>query len=97
MFRSVQAGRRARSELLQADRRNRLLELKNYESLLEERTTMSGLYVQIKSWQLREDRLENQFRVKIIRERESRCGFGEDEACDLFYQGWLPTDTIATH
>jgi hypothetical protein len=96
MFRSVQAGRRARSELLQADRRNRLLELKNYESLLEERTTMSGLYVQIKSWQLREDRLENQFRVKIIRERESRCGFGEDEACDLFYQGWLPTDTIAT-
>jgi hypothetical protein len=93
-FRDVQAGRRARAELLQVEKRKKLLELKNYETLLAEKQEMTNMYVTIKLWLRREEPLENKERLKLVRERESRCGFGDEDACNLFHKGWLPADQL---
>lgn len=93
-YRKIQNGIRAKHDILEVIRRKEIMEQRSFDFLFQERKEITNLWLLLKLWLRREEQSDTRQQLRLLRERESRCALGDEQACDLFHPNWLDGDTL---
>eukprot|EP01033_Poteriospumella_lacustris_P009114 gene9114-6553_t len=97
-YRNIQAGTRAKSELLTQWRQRKNHDVQSFESLKQDRQHLID-YLKMAKYLLKykEMEREDEMRWILIREREYRCANGDLAACNFFHPVYLTDDELITY
>lgn len=97
-YRNIQAGTRAKSELLTQWRQRKNQDVQSFESLKQDRQQLID-YLKMAKFLLKykEMEREDEMRWILIREREYRCANGDPAACNFFHPMFLTDDELITY
>jgi hypothetical protein len=89
MYRNVQAGLRARANIVNKYKAHRYQEQKSFDALLSERTELLKYMSTMRYNLYKEEKAEAEMRWVLLRERAAHCAEGEESMCDYMNSSFL--------
>jgi len=94
-YRNIQAGLRAKAEVLQRQKQAKQQNIKTLQNLLEEKEELRKLHFQLTHFLNFESSPETQMRWKLLHERLHNCASGQQHICeDLFASTYFSEDEL---
>lgn len=97
-YRDIQAGMRAKSDLLHQYRNRKNLDIKSFDTLKQERKDMIEYLKNMKYLlNYKETSREEEMRWILLREREHNCAKGNLESCQFFHPTYINDQEMVAH